>query len=173
MLIVFFGIQGIVIAEWVSCGQTVYQQCYLEVLTKLRERMRRKRPELWRSSWILHKDSASTYSTLSVKQFLVKHNITVLELLEHPPCSPDLASCNCYLFPKIKSVLKGTHLLLVEDVKAKTMEILNSPSESDLQNCSECWQHHMQKGTVLKDILVDFLNLLNKKKYRHGLICCV
>jgi hypothetical protein len=37
---------------------------------------------------------------------LANHNITVLE---HPPYSPDLATCNFYLFPKIKSVLKGTH----------------------------------------------------------------
>jgi hypothetical protein len=41
-----------------------------------------------------------------VKQFLANKNITVLE---HPPYLPDLAPCNFYLFPKIKSVLKGTH----------------------------------------------------------------
>jgi len=45
MLIVFFDIQGIVMAEWVPSGQTVEQQYYIEVLTKLRERVRRKRPE--------------------------------------------------------------------------------------------------------------------------------
>ena len=38
MLIVFFDIQGIVMAEWVPSGQTVNQQYYIEVLTKLRER---------------------------------------------------------------------------------------------------------------------------------------
>jgi hypothetical protein len=74
---------------------------------------------------------ASPYA-LSVKQFLANHDITVLE---HPPYSPDLALCNFYLFPKIKSV---------EDVKAKTTEILNGLSESDLQNCFERWQHRMQ-----------------------------
>jgi hypothetical protein len=41
-------------------------------------------------------------------------------------------------------VLKGTHFLSVEDVKAKTTEILNSLSENDLQNCFERWQHRMQ-----------------------------
>jgi hypothetical protein len=40
--------QGIVMAEWVPSGQTVNQQYYIAVLTKLRERVRRKRPELWR-----------------------------------------------------------------------------------------------------------------------------
>jgi hypothetical protein len=43
---VFFDIQGIMMAEWVPSGQTVNQQYYIEVLTKLRERVRRERPEL-------------------------------------------------------------------------------------------------------------------------------
>jgi len=46
MLIVFFDIQGVVIAEWIPSGQTVNQQYYNEVLMKLREHVRRKRLEL-------------------------------------------------------------------------------------------------------------------------------
>jgi hypothetical protein len=68
----------------------------------------------------------------------------IITVLEHPPYSPDLAPCDFYLFPQIRSLLKGTHFLLVEDVKAKTTEILNSLSQRDLQNCVERWQHHMQ-----------------------------
>ena len=103
MLIVFFDIQGIVMAEWVPSGQTVYQQYYTEVLTKLHKHVRRKRPELWRNNWILHQDNAPAHNALSVKQFLANKNITVLK---HPPYSPDLTPCDFYLFPKIKSVLK-------------------------------------------------------------------
>ena len=54
MLIVFFDIQGSVMAEWVLSGQTVIQQYHTEVLTKLCERVRRKQPEVWRNGWILH-----------------------------------------------------------------------------------------------------------------------
>jgi hypothetical protein len=103
---VFFDIQGIVMAEWVPSGQTVNQHYYIEVLTKLRERVRRKRPELWQNGWILHQDNAPAHNALSVKQCLANKNITVIE---HPPYSKDLAPCEFYLFPKIKSVLKGTH----------------------------------------------------------------
>jgi len=46
LLIAFSEIQGILMAEWVPSGQTVNQQYYIEVLTKLLERVRRKRPEL-------------------------------------------------------------------------------------------------------------------------------
>jgi len=110
------------------------------VLTKLHEHVRRKRPELWRNRWILHQDKAPAHKALSVKQFLVNKNITVLE---NPPYSPDLTPCDFFLFPKIKSVLKGTHFVSV-DVKAKTAETLNSLTEHDLRNCLEHWQHSMQ-----------------------------
>jgi len=141
MLIVSLDIQGIVMAEWVPSSQTVNQQYYIEVLTKLRGSVRRKQPELWRNGWILHQDNAPAHNALSVKQFLANKNITVLE---HPPYSPDLAPCDFCLFLKIKSVLKGTHFVSVAYVKAKTVESLNSLTELDLQNCYEHWQHRMQ-----------------------------
>jgi transposase len=88
---------------------TVNQVYYKEVLTTLREWVRRKRHELWKNgSWILHHDNAPAHNALSlktVKTFLAKHKIPVLE---HPPYSPDLAPCDFFLFPKIKSALKGT-----------------------------------------------------------------
>jgi len=60
---------------------------------------------------------------LSVKQLIANKNITVLE---HPPYSPDLAPCDFCLFPNIKSVLRGTHFVSVENVKAKTAGKRNS-----------------------------------------------
>jgi histone-lysine N-methyltransferase SETMAR len=98
-----------------------------------------------------------------VKQFLANKNITVLE---HPPYSSDLTPCNFYPFPKIKSVLKGTHFVSAENVRAKTAEILNSLIEHDLQNCFlnigsiVCSCVLTQKRTILKVIIVDFLNFL-------------
>jgi len=103
--------------------------------------VRRKRLELWRNGWILHQDNVPAHNALSAKQFLANKNITVLE---HPPYLSDLAPCDFYLFPKIKSVLKGTHFVSGEHVKAKMTEILNSLTEHDLQNRFEHWQHRMQ-----------------------------
>ena len=128
-------------AEWVPGGQTVNKQYFIEVLTKLHERLRRKRPELWRNGWILHQDNAPSHNALSVEQFFANKNISVLEC---PPCSPDLAPCDFYLFPKMKSVRKGTYFVSVEDVKAKTAENLKSLTEYYLRNCFEHSQHRMQ-----------------------------
>ncbi|KAJ8963118.1 hypothetical protein NQ318_018583 [Aromia moschata] len=71
MMIVFFDIRGIVYVHWVPEGQTVNQPYYIEVLTALRERVRRRRPDLWKTkSWKIHQDNAPAHSALSVKSAL-------------------------------------------------------------------------------------------------------
>jgi len=65
MLVCFFDHKGIVHFEFIAQGQMVNQQCYLEVLTRLREFVRRKRPRLWPDKWILHHDSAPAHDALS------------------------------------------------------------------------------------------------------------
>ena len=133
MMIVFYDIKGIIYINWVPQGQTVNQVYYEEVLTTLCERVKRRRPEMWKNgSWILHQDNAPAHNALSVKTFLAKHKIPVME---HPPYSPDLAPCDFFLFPKVKSALKGTRFESVEAVKAKVTELLNSISEDELQHC--------------------------------------
>jgi hypothetical protein len=44
MMIVFVNIGGGIMIAWVAEGQTVNQKYYLEVLTKLRKRVRKKMP---------------------------------------------------------------------------------------------------------------------------------
>jgi hypothetical protein len=71
MMIVFFNIRGVIMIEWVPEGQTFNQKYCLEVLTKLRERVRKKSSDSWKKdSWILHQDIAPAYNALAVKQFL-------------------------------------------------------------------------------------------------------
>jgi hypothetical protein len=80
VMIVFFNIRGIIMIAWVPEGQTVNIKYYLEVLTKLRERARKKRPELWKKkSWILHQDNVPVHNALAVKQFLANKCIPVIE----------------------------------------------------------------------------------------------
>ena len=83
MMIVFFDIRGVIYIDLVPEGQTVNQVYYKNVLTTLRERVQRRRPDMWKNaSWILHHDNAPAHNALSVKSYLAKNNIPVME---HPP----------------------------------------------------------------------------------------
>ena len=84
-MMIFFDIWGVIYSyiDWVPEGQSVNQVYYKNVSTTLRERVRRRRPDMWKNaSWILHHDNAPEHNALSVKRYLAKNNIPVME---HPP----------------------------------------------------------------------------------------
>jgi hypothetical protein len=65
VLTVFFDIEGVVHHKFLRQGQTVNRWYYLEVLKRLRENVRRRRPQLWRNnSWFPHHDNAPAHSSL-------------------------------------------------------------------------------------------------------------
>ena len=96
MLIAFFDIDGLVHHEFVPTGQTVSKEFYKTFLHRLRDAVRRRRPENWRSgNWIMHHDNAPAHRAVT-NEFLAKHNISSLP---QPPYSTDLAPCDFFLFP--------------------------------------------------------------------------
>jgi len=66
-------------------------------------------------------------------------------VLDHPPYSPDLAFCDFFLFPKVKSVSKGTNFETMEAVKQNTAEVIRALSEDDFKYCFEQWKRRMQR----------------------------
>ena len=78
---------------------------YLDILLRIRDAVKRKNREKWRaSSWFLLHDSVPAHRSVLVKDILTKNNVTTLQ---HPTYSPDLAAADLYLFPLLKSALKG------------------------------------------------------------------
>jgi len=132
MLVCFFEHKGIVHYEFISQGQTVSQQCYLELLTRLRECVWRKKPGLWPDKWILDLDSAPVHDAVRVHGFLAKNFITKMD---HPPYSPDLAPCDFWLFPKLEIALKGQRFADLSDIQFNMKTLLRGVPENDFQNC--------------------------------------
>ena len=94
---------------------------YVEVLKRLRENVRRKRPDQWRNNTcLLHNDNAPTHAAL-LTRFLTDNNMTVVP---HPPYSPDLAPSDFFLFPKLKMKLKGWRFQ-TEEIQVESQAILN------------------------------------------------
>ena len=135
-----FDIRGIVRYEFVPTEQTVNQLYYLKVLERLREKVRRKRPNLFaNNSWILYHNNAPAHTALSVRELLATKQITVLE---HPAYSPDLALNDFFLFPKIKEILKGRHFDDTDDIRSNTTAALKAIPQNQFENCFEVRIRH-------------------------------
>jgi transposase len=52
---------------------------------------------------MLYHDNALAHASLFIREILAKNETTVVP---QPPYSPDLASADFFLFPKLKSTLK-------------------------------------------------------------------
>ena len=78
MLTEFFYSEG-VHYEFLPQGRTVNNEYYLEVMQRLPEAVRKKRPDAWRENrWMHQHDNAPSHSSFLVRDFLAKHATTVL-----------------------------------------------------------------------------------------------
>ena len=92
-------------------------------------KVRRKELEIFaNNSWISHHDNVPAHTALFVREFLATKQITVLE---HPAYSPDLASSDFFLFPKIKGILEGRHF---DDIRSNTTAALKAIPQNQFQN---------------------------------------
>ena len=92
LMIPFFDSTGMIYMHWVSTGQTVNKEYYVEVLREFRETFRRKRPTLFKSGqWHFHQDNAPVHNSILVTDYLTKMGI---KTVSHHPYSPDLAPCD-------------------------------------------------------------------------------
>ena len=79
--------------------------------------------------WFLLHDNVPSHNATIVKQFLAQRKVTVLD---HPPCSPDLAPADYFLFPKVKSHLKGRLFDLISVIQKPVTSTLNTIAKDDL-----------------------------------------
>ena len=74
-----------------------------------------RRPQRWvTSDWQLHHINTPTHASCLVQSFLAKHQITQVT---QPYCGPDLVPCNFWLFPRLKSLLKGKRFQTISEIQ--------------------------------------------------------
>jgi hypothetical protein len=123
--------------QWTETSVWVDDVYYLEILKRLCEKVRRKRPELFANNLrIVHHDNAPAHTALSMMEFLAIKKITVLE---HRPSLPDLAPNDFFLFPKIKEILRGRHFDDIDDIRSNTTSDLKAIPQNQFRNCFEGW----------------------------------
>ena len=105
----------------------------VEVMRQWREVICLKRTELWKNqSWILHQDNASAHTSMFVHEFLAKNKIITML---HPPYTPVLATTDFFLFPKLKTPMKGNRFATNEEIKEKRNQEILALTKSVLQKC--------------------------------------
>jgi len=73
---------------------------------------------------------------------LAKHATTILP---QPPNSPDLAPADFFLFPKLKSTLKGRRFESIEAIKINSLAHLRSIPKKAFQECFSTLKKRLQR----------------------------
>jgi len=127
---VFFDWKGVVHHEFVPRGQMVNKQLYQDVLERLRDAVRRKRPELWEKRDLDVAPRQCAGSRVAPHPQLSGKNRT--SVIIHPPYSPDLAPADFFLFPKLKTTLKGRRFQTIEEIHESDEKLVHVLSSADV-----------------------------------------
>ena len=79
---------------------------------------------------MLHHDHKPAHASLLIHSYLEKHQISVVP---HSPYSPDLAAKEFFLFPKLKTTLKGRRFQTIEDIQENAIRELRAITEIAFQ----------------------------------------
>ena len=104
---IFFYSKGPVIQIPVLKGGSVTRKFYREsVLTQLVDLYQKRRPHTGVHGIKLLHENAPAHKSATVQEYLKESG---LDVLDHPPYSPDLSLCDFWLFPRLKAILAGHH----------------------------------------------------------------
>ena len=72
--------------------------------------------------WLqLHHDNMPTHASRLMQSFLAKHQITQVT---QPPYNPGLAPCDFWIFPELKSSLKGKRFQMIGEIQENTRQLM-------------------------------------------------
>jgi len=91
---------------------------------------------------LIQHDNAPSHTSVLTHKFLAKNKIAVIP---HPPYSPDSASCDFFLFPKMKLKLKGRRFDTVEEIQAESQRVLDTLTEKDFQEAFQKWSRRWDR----------------------------
>jgi hypothetical protein len=86
---------------------------------------------------MLHHKNAPAHMSLLVHEFLAKHETTVVPQL---PYSTDLSPADFFLFPKLKSTLKGRGFQMIEEIEENSLWDLRAIPQNMFQDTFQNWK---------------------------------
>ena len=128
MLTVFFDWEGVTHHEYTLQAKQLIRSNYLHVLHWLRDAIWQKQPQLWAAGdWQLHHNNTPAHTSHLVQSVLAKHQIT--QVFQHL-YSQDLMPCDFWLFPELKSPLKGKRFQTIDEIQEnRTEQLMTVPTK--------------------------------------------
>ena len=80
-----------------------------------------------------------------MRDFLTKNQTVIMP---HPSYSPALSPADFFLFPKLKTPMKGKCFAMIEEIKEKSKQELLAMLKSAFQKCFEDWQKCSHKCII-------------------------
>ncbi|CAH2011084.1 unnamed protein product [Acanthoscelides obtectus] len=96
---------------------------------------------------ILHQDNATTHTAQKTRPSLTEENV---ELLDHPPYSPDLSPNGFFTVPEIKNRLCGQRFQSPEEAVDALKNAVSDLPANEWNKCFENWFERMQMCTSLR-----------------------
>ncbi len=125
----FYDWKGIIYFEFNN--KTISAEDYIATLGRFRERVWLYRPEMWDTGdWYLQQDNAPAHTAILTIAYFGEHDI---DLLNHPPYSPDLAPCDYFMFPTLKATLRGRRFQNIDDLQNAVKQELRKMSRDKIR----------------------------------------
>ncbi|CAI9733412.1 Hypothetical predicted protein [Octopus vulgaris] len=142
MASVFWDAKGIVFIDYLQKRHAINGEYYANLLRQLKRALKIKRPGKLAKGVLFHQDDAPVHKSL-VSMAVVRD--CGFEVVDHPPCSPDLAPSDYYLFPNMKKHLAGKQHRSDDDVMCAVDDFFNQRDESFFTNGIQALQHRWKK----------------------------
>ena len=137
LYVIFFDSKGPVLKIPVPKDSSVTGKFYREsVLTQLVDFYQKCRPRTGvRDIKLLH-DNAPAHKSAMIQEYLKE---SWLDVLDHPPYSPDLSPCDFWLFPRLKEMLAGHRCESCCGIGSAVYQCLQHIPKEDYQAAFRKW----------------------------------
>jgi histone-lysine N-methyltransferase SETMAR len=132
VLIAFFDSRGMVYYHYLKKRSTVNGNHFIKSRRKAISRAQIR----LNSQPLLLYDNAPCHRSREVNDFLTENGVQVVP---HPPYTPDLAPSDFFLFPKLKKYLRGHIFASEKELKQTVSYYLNRIQETAFKNAFDNW----------------------------------
>lgn len=152
MASVFWDACGIIVIDYLQKGKTINGVYYANLLQRLSDEIKKKRPYLRKKNVLFDQDNAPVHTSLIA---MAKINELKFQLLPHAPYSLDLAPSDYFIFPNLKKWLGGKRFSNNEEVESAVEGYFEEIDGSHYKQGIEAIEHRWQKCIELQGDYVE------------------